>query len=163
MSVLILAARRAWSWHRPLTIFVGLMAVLAAAAALGVLMDDRVLGGAPVWLKPFKFAVSFVIYGATIAWIISRLPDRRRWAWILGAIIVVTSVIEMVIIVGQAARGTHSHFNVSTALNAVLWSTMAAPSSFSGWLPWGSRPSPPGASSATDRSPWRSGSGCWSR
>lgn len=124
MSALTLAARRSWSWHRPLMIFVGLMTVLIAAAAVGVLMDERVLGGSPVWLKPFKFAVSFVIYGATMAWIISRMPDRRRWAWILGTIIVVASVIEMVIIVGQAARGTHSHFNVSTALNAALWSTM---------------------------------------
>ncbi|MDQ4009682.1 MAG: hypothetical protein M3228_03085 [Actinomycetota bacterium] len=124
MSVSTLAVRRSMAWHRPLMIFVGLMAVLTAAAALGVLMDDRVLGGAPIWLKPFKFAVSFVIYGATIAWIISRLPDRRRWAWVLGTIIAITAVIEMVIIVGQAARGTHSHFNVSSALNAALWSTM---------------------------------------
>lgn len=61
--------------------------------------------------------MSFVIYGGTIAWIVSRMPDRRRWVWILGTIIAVASVIEMVIIVGQAARGTHSHFNVSTALN----------------------------------------------
>ena len=124
MSVLTLAVRRSWSWHRPLMIFVGLMAVLIAVAALGLLMDDRVLGGAPVWLKPFKFAVSFVIYGATIAWIISRMPDRRRWAWILGTVIVGAAVIEMVIIVGQAARGMHSHFNVGTTLNAALWSTM---------------------------------------
>jgi hypothetical protein len=126
MSVLPSPLRRAWFWHRPLMIFVGLMVVLTGAAALGVLMDDRVLGGAPLWLKPFKFAVSFVIYGTTIAWIISRLPDRRRWAWILGTIIAVTSMIEVVIIVGQAARGTHSHFNVSTTLNAALWSTMGA-------------------------------------
>ncbi|MGH3965459.1 MAG: hypothetical protein ACRDRY_19740 [Pseudonocardiaceae bacterium] len=125
MSALTLAARRSSSWHRPLMIFVGLMVVLTVAAALGVLMDDRVLGGSPVWLKPFKFAVSFVIYGATMAWIISRLTDRRRWMWILGAVIAVTSAIEIVIIVGQAMRGTHSHFNVSTALNAALWSTMA--------------------------------------
>lgn len=124
MSVLTLAVRRSWSWHRPLIIFVSLMAVLTVAATVGLLMDDRVLGGAPIWLKPFKFAVSFVIYGATIAWIISRMPDRRRWAWILGTVIVVASVIEMVIIIGQAARGTHSHFNVGTALNAALWSTM---------------------------------------
>ncbi|MGH4017158.1 MAG: hypothetical protein ACRDSL_25175, partial [Pseudonocardiaceae bacterium] len=93
-------------------IFVGMMVVLTGAAALGVVMDDRVLGGAPVWLKPFKFAVSLAIYGATIAWIISKLPDRRRWPWLLGTIIAVTSAIEIVIIVLQAARGTHSHFNV---------------------------------------------------
>ncbi|MGH3776985.1 MAG: hypothetical protein ACRDRR_14865 [Pseudonocardiaceae bacterium] len=124
MSALTLAARRSWSWHRPLMIFVELMAVLIVVAALGVLMDDRVLGGSPLWLKPFKFAVSFVIYGATIAWIISRLPDRRRWTWILGTVIAVTSAIEVVIIVGQAVRGTHSHFNVSTARDAALWSTM---------------------------------------
>jgi hypothetical protein len=39
MSVLTLTARRSWSWHRPLMIFVGLMAVLPVAAALGVMLD----------------------------------------------------------------------------------------------------------------------------
>lgn len=48
MSLLTLAVRPSRSWHRPLMIFVGLMAVLTVAATLGVLMDDRVLGGAPV-------------------------------------------------------------------------------------------------------------------
>lgn len=125
MSIFLGKARRSMSWHRPLMLFACLMAVLTVVAGLGVVMDDRVLGGAPIWLKPVKFAVSFVIYGATIAWILSRLPDRRRWIWALGTIIVVSSLVEVVIIFGQAGRGTYSHFNVMTTLDAALWFTMA--------------------------------------
>ena len=38
------------------------MAVLTVVTAIGVFADDRVLTGVPIWLKPFKFAVSFVLY-----------------------------------------------------------------------------------------------------
>lgn len=124
MSVLTTAVRRTASWHRPLMIFTGVLIVLTVAAGLGVLTDDRILGGAPVWLKPFKFAISFVIYCASMAWIISRLPHRRRWAWALGTVILASTLAELVIIFTQAGRGTYSHFNVTTSLDAALWFAM---------------------------------------
>lgn len=124
MSVLTTAVRRTASWHRPLMIFTGVLVVLTVAAALGVLTDDRILGGAPLWLKPFKFAISLVIYCASMAWIISRLPDRRRWAWALGTVIAVSALVEIVIIFTQAGRGTYSHFNLTTPLDSALWNAM---------------------------------------
>ena len=42
------------------------MAALAVVCAVGIVVDPRVLVGAPIWLKPFKFAVSFVLYGVTL-------------------------------------------------------------------------------------------------
>ena len=60
--------------------FVYAMAVLAVVAAVGIFVDSRVLTGAPIWLKPFKFAVSFVLYGVTLAWMLSLLPRRSRAA-----------------------------------------------------------------------------------
>ncbi len=30
----------------------------------------------PIWFKPFKFAVSFVLYSASLAWFISLLEGR---------------------------------------------------------------------------------------
>jgi hypothetical protein len=46
----------------------------------------------------------------------------RRVGWV----IVTAGAVEMVIIVGQAARGVRSHFNTDTALDANLFSVMGA-------------------------------------
>jgi hypothetical protein len=107
-------------------VFVWAMAVLAAVSAVGVVADPRVLTGAPIWLKPFKFSVSFVLYGATLAWMLSLLPRRRRAAEWAGTVIVAMSLAEMVVIVGQVLRGTTSHYNETTPLNAALWQVMGA-------------------------------------
>ncbi|MFF4874893.1 hypothetical protein [Micromonospora sp. NPDC000668] len=121
-----IALRRAAHWHRPLMVFVYAMAVLAVVSAVGMLVDSRVLTGVPIWLKPFKFAVSFVVYGTTLAWMLSLLPRRSRIAEWAATVIVATSVIEMVVIVGQVIRGTTSHFNDTTPLNAALFGVMGA-------------------------------------
>ncbi|MEU8298752.1 hypothetical protein AB0C04_15905 [Micromonospora sp. NPDC048909] len=118
--------RRAAHWHRPLMLFVAAMAVLAVVSAVGVLVDSRVLTGAPIWLKPFKFAVSFVVYGTTLAWMLSLLPRRSRIAEWAGTVIVAMAVIEMALIVGQVVRGTTSHFNDTTPLNTALFAAMGA-------------------------------------
>ncbi|MET8089759.1 hypothetical protein [Micromonospora sp. NPDC005220] len=118
--------RRVTHWNRPLMVFVSAMAVLAAVAAVGILVDPRVLTGAPIWLKPFKFAVSFVLYGTTLAWMLSLLPRRSRATEWAVTIIVAMSVIEMMVIVGQVVRGQTSHFNASTSLNAALFAAMGA-------------------------------------
>ncbi len=113
------------SWHRPLLIFALANAVVAAVALVGVLADPRVLGGAPIWLKPLKFAVSFTLFGLALAWMISLLRTRRRWGNWLGILVAVTGTVEMVVIVGQVVRGQHSHYNVATPLDAMLWTVMA--------------------------------------
>lgn len=118
------AARDVLRWHRPLVMLTVAMAVLALVTAVGIVADARVLTGAPIWLKPFKFSVSFVLYAGTLAWILSVLPRRSRVAERAAVVIVAVAVIEMTIVVTQAARGTTSHYNQSTPLNAALWSMM---------------------------------------
>jgi hypothetical protein len=113
--------------HRPLIVLSGLMAALALCTAVGVFVDDRTLLGVPIWLKPFKFSVSIAIYSSTIAWMLSLLTERRRrLGWWLGTGIAGTMLIEIVIIVAQAARGHQSHFNFRTALDGVLYNIMGA-------------------------------------
>ncbi|WP_327037971.1 hypothetical protein [Micromonospora maris] len=118
--------RQRTTWHRPLMIFVWAMAALAVVSAVGVVVDGRVLTGVPIWLKPLKFAVSFVLYGVTLAWLLSLLRRRSRVAEWTATLIVALGVVEMAIIVGQVLRGTTSHYNVSSPLNAVLWLLMGA-------------------------------------
>ncbi|MDQ3055942.1 MAG: hypothetical protein M3R66_19635 [Actinomycetota bacterium] len=113
------------SWHRPLVVFAAANALLIVVAIVGLLADSRELGGAPIWLKPLKFAVSFVLYGFALAWMISLMQRRPRWGYWLGVLVTVTGVIEMAIIVGQVIRGRQSHFNVETPLDSTLWSVMA--------------------------------------
>jgi hypothetical protein len=111
-------------WHRPLMIFTGIMGVTAAVALVGIFVDPRILTGVPIWLKPFKFAISFTIYGLTIAWMLSLLPRRSRVAEWAATVLVAASAVEMIIIVGQVIRGQTSHFNDATPLNAALFNVM---------------------------------------
>ncbi|TDC83646.1 hypothetical protein E1193_08215 [Micromonospora sp. KC606] len=117
---------RAAPWPRPLTVLVSAMAALAVVSAVGVLADPRVLSGGPIWLKPFKFSVSLALYGATLAWMLSHLPRRSRVVEWSATVVVAMALVEMLVIVVQVLRGTASHFNVTTPLDAALWRVMGA-------------------------------------
>ncbi len=116
--------RRAANWHRPLMMFAALMAVTGLVSAGGLLLDDRILLGAPLWLKPLKFSVSFSLYAVTWAWMLSLQQTPRRWIHLTGTAVAALATVEMVIIVGQVVRGRMSHFNAATALDATLFSIM---------------------------------------
>nr|WP_296066911.1 hypothetical protein [uncultured Actinoplanes sp.] len=121
-----LDVRSQQTWHRPLLTLTAATIVLAVVAALGILLDPRIVTGVPAWLKPFKFAVSFAIYAFTLAWLLSVLPRRSRAGERAGTVIVAIAVIELVIIVLQAARGRMSHFNDATPFDETLWQAMGA-------------------------------------
>jgi hypothetical protein len=115
---------RLWRASPPLTAMGALMLVAAGASLAGMLVDPRIITGAPAWLKPFKFAASTAIYGLTLAWIFGYLPDWPRVRRVVGWTTANVFVLEVAIIDTQAWRGTTSHFNVSTKLNAILFLVM---------------------------------------
>ncbi|OUE31618.1 hypothetical protein BFL35_04025 [Clavibacter michiganensis] len=117
--------RRAFGWHRPLMTVAALMVVVAAVCVVGRVVDDRIVAGAPVWDKPAKFALSILVYAVTWAWLIARLPRFRRQAHLVGTVVAVALVVEQAVIVGAAAAGTTSHFNVTSPLATTLWGVMA--------------------------------------
>jgi hypothetical protein len=111
-------------WYRPLTFFAAVMAVTAVVALGGIFLDSRILTGVPIWLKPFKFAISIGVYAVTLAWMLSLLPRRSRVAERAATVVIAMLTIEMLIIVGQVIRGTTSHYNETSALNSVLFESM---------------------------------------
>ena len=113
-------------WHRPLLVLGILLAVLSIGTLVAWLVDDRELLGVNLWEKPLKFALSGTIYAITWAWILGHFTRWQRPAWWAGTVIAVTLAIELVVIVGAAAAGITSHFNVSSPLATTLWSIMAA-------------------------------------
>jgi hypothetical protein len=115
---------RLWQASAPLTAVGLLMLVVAVASLVGMLVDPRIITGAPAWLKPFKFAISTAIYSLTLAWIYGWLPDWPRTRRVVGWTTAIVFVLEVAIIDTQAWRGTTSHFNISTTVNAVLFFVM---------------------------------------
>jgi len=115
---------RLWATDRPLTGSGLFLLALLVPMAFGLLLDPREIGGAPAWLKPAKFAVSLGIYSLTLAWVFTYLPDWPRVRRVVGRMTAAVMVIEAVIISLQAARGTTSHFNVSTPVDGILFGIM---------------------------------------
>jgi hypothetical protein len=101
------------------------MAILAVVSGVGLVVDDRVLVGSRIWFKPFKFSVSFVAYGLSLAWMLSLLDRHRRAGWWAGTVVAVSSLVEMVLITGQVVRGKRSHFNRQTPFDEAVFNAMA--------------------------------------
>jgi hypothetical protein len=108
----------------PLKILALAMVATLAVALVGLVADPTQITGRPAWLKPAKFAVSFLVYAATLLWILSFVQGRRRLVGLVAWGTAVASSVEMAIIVGQAARGRASHFNDDTPLDVMLFSLM---------------------------------------
>lgn len=102
------------TWHRPLTVMVAAMSALVVVAGIGLIVDERQIVDGSIWAKPFKFGLSFVIYGATLAWLLPQVRKAKRTMWTLGTVFAVTGLVDVGFIAVQAARGTYSHFNVNT-------------------------------------------------
>ena len=100
-----------------------MLAALVFSVA-GIFLDDRIITGVPAWLKPSKFAISTAIYSATLAWLFRYLTVWPRFVRAMGWVTSVVLILEVAIIDVQAARGTTSHFNVATPLDAALFSIM---------------------------------------
>src|SRR5580704_10001972 len=118
--------QRAIAANWPLTIMGGTMLVTFLATVVGIFIDHRVITGAPAWLKPAKFAISVSVYCFTFVWLLGFVEGHRRLVRLVANVTVASLIAEMMVILIQAARGTTSHFNLTTPLNTFLWLTMGA-------------------------------------
>ncbi len=115
---------RLWRGSAPLTATGVFMLGVLAVSLVGLVVDPRMVTGAPVWLKPVKFAISTSIYMLTLAWVFTLLPEWPRTRRGVGWLTAVVMVLEVAIIDLQAWRGTTSHFNVGTAFDGALFTIM---------------------------------------
>jgi len=119
-------ARRVLHRASPVLSAVGWLNVGLAALALGLLpFDHHLVTGLPVWMKPLKFSLSIVAYAWTLGWLLADLPaPAQRAGRRIGWGVALAMVIEQGVIFTQAARGTTSHYNASSALNGLLFGLM---------------------------------------
>lgn len=116
--------RHLWSINRALTFVAVLNLVVLLGTLVGMLIDDRVITGMPAWFKPAKFAISISIYSMTFVWLLGHIKLVPRLAQVIANVTALSFVVEIGIIVVQAARGTTSHFNNSTPLDETLFTIM---------------------------------------
>jgi hypothetical protein len=118
------AFRRLSAVNRLLTVVAAAHFGLLLFFIVGLLVDPRLVTGAPAWLKPAKFAFSIGLYSITVLWMLSYVSGHRRLVNVVASIIAIGFVFEMVGIAGQAARGVGSHFNIATPLDSLIYSVM---------------------------------------
>ena len=99
-----------------LTVLGFIMAADLVLCCLGLVVDRRVITGAPAWLKPAKFALSVMIASWSFAFCIASTRIWRLFTRALDVVLAVGLCIEIALIDMQAARGTTSHFNVCYAV-----------------------------------------------
>jgi len=115
---------RAWVTNRSLTLLGVLMLVTLAITLVGLLVDPRVITGAPAWLKPFKFAISIALYSFTLLWMLSFVQGRRLLVNMVSVVTLLAFLVEIIVVITQVLRGTISHFNAGSAFDGTLFSIM---------------------------------------
>jgi hypothetical protein len=118
------ALARAWAANRALTLLGVFMLITLAITLVGLLVDPRVITGAPAWLKPFKFTVSIALYSFTLLWMLSFVQGRRWLVNMVSLVTLLAFVVEMIVVITQVLRGTISHFNAASAFDETLFSIM---------------------------------------
>ena len=111
-------AHRGLNWTAALSLVCALIVLVLYAA------DPRELLGVPLWEKPLKFLISSTLYSATFSWLYGYVDKQQKLARWMGNLIGALLVVELVVIIGLAALGTTSHFNVSTPFHIVMWPSL---------------------------------------
>ena len=120
------SVRRLWHTDAPLTATGLLMLALLCGTLIGLWLDPRTISGAPAWLKPAKFSLSIAIYTLTLTWVFGFLGPWPRMRRVVSLTTATVLIMEFAVITLQAWRGTSSHFNVGTPLDATLFGLMGA-------------------------------------
>ena len=126
-----------------LILYGGLMLLAFVVTFVVSLNDARTIRDVGIWIKPMKFMAAGGIFAWTSVWVVmisrSSVAVARSWGWI-AALLIATSLFEVVYITYQAAQGSGSHYNISTPLNAALFALMGIAAiglvASQAWLAW---------------------------
>jgi hypothetical protein len=115
--------------RRVLIVGIGLSVALALPSLIALGLDDRLINGISGWNKPLKFQASLAIMLATLLLLLPLIEARTRagrGVFLASLMAAITANGEVFYITLQAARGRASHFNDSTAFEALAYSVMGA-------------------------------------
>jgi hypothetical protein len=105
--------------------------------------DVRTIREVGVWIKPMKFMVATALFAWTTVWLAelakASITHTAAYNWIC-ALIVLTSMFEVVYITYQAYQGEASHYNNTDPFHAMMFGVMALAAvgltASQAWLAW---------------------------
>jgi hypothetical protein len=126
-----------------LVIYGGLMLAALGITYLVSLTDIRTIRDIGVWVKPMKFMAATVLFAWTTVWLVSiahtSVGTTQTYSWIT-ALLILTSLFEVVYITYQGSQGEASHYNNSDVLHMILFGVMAIAAvgltATQAWLAW---------------------------
>ena len=110
--------------QKPLIIAGAVSFICFLILAIVMLFDSTQILGINRWVKPIKFFTSISIFVWTIAIFLNFIKGYEKTSHRISWALIVIFAIEMLIITGQAMRGTTSHFNTAAPLDGILFSIM---------------------------------------
>lgn len=116
--------QRAWAFNRLLALTVLINLALVPVLLAAALFDPIVIAGANGWIKPLKFTLSIALYAGTLLWLLTLVEGRRWLVQIIATGTALALLAEIALITLQVARGTTSHFNLTTPFDAAVFSLM---------------------------------------
>ena len=107
------------------------------------LNDHRFIREVGIWVKPMKFMAGTALFALTTVWVLkvahSNVDQTYAYDWIV-ALLMATSLFEVVYISYQASQGSGSHYNVSDPFHAFMFGVMAIAAvgltASQAWLAW---------------------------
>ena len=102
--------------------------ILILPSLFGLWVDERLLNGINVWIKPIKFQLSVGVYLITLGWFVQYVNKKTiKFIWGQGFIylMILSGIFEVMYITYQASQGEPSHFNNTTVFHSVMYSLMA--------------------------------------
>lgn len=135
--------RQLWRDEPRLVAFALVLLAAMVPAAIGLGLDERVLRGVNVWIKPLKFMAAVALLALTTAWFAAQLPAALRRGRAFAALVwtlIAAGGFEVGYITLQAALGQASHYNVGDPLHGLMYTLMGLAAlvltATQPWLAW---------------------------
>jgi hypothetical protein len=132
------------SWPSQFLLGYGLIMIIACSVTYAwSLHDHRLIREVGVWVKPMKFMAATSLFAFTTVWVLqvahSNVDQSEAFVWIV-ALLVLTSLFEVVYISYQASQASASHYNVSDPFHAFMFGVMGLAAvgltASQAWLAW---------------------------
>jgi hypothetical protein len=143
----LLASKLVWqsmSWTSKFLVSYGVLMLMAFILTYQwSLNDHRLIRDVGVWVKPMKFMAATALFALTTVWALkvahSSVDQTNTYVWIV-ALLVSTSLFEVVYISYQASQAAASHYNISDPFHAFMFGLMAIAAvgltASQAWLAW---------------------------